>query len=99
MAQVSVRADLLDAIQKIRTTRWRGLLCWLCVVSLLCTAVEALADFEFDGNGLQRFAGFVERYFSPDFSAGVLSLDDPMPDRGAPAVTPAQHLYNTFGAG
>jgi hypothetical protein len=33
---------------------------WLCVVSLLCTAVEALADFEFDGSGMQRFSRFVE---------------------------------------
>jgi hypothetical protein len=72
---------------------------WLCVVSLLCTAVEALADFEFDGSGVERFARFVETYFSPDFSAGALSLDDPKPNRGALATTPAQHLYKYFRCG
>jgi hypothetical protein len=72
---------------------------WLCVVSLLCTAVEALADFEFDGNGMQRFARFVESYFSPDFRAGVLTLDDPKPDRGQQPITPAQHLYKYFRCG
>jgi hypothetical protein len=72
---------------------------WLCVVSLLCTAVEALADFEFGGRGVERFARFVETYFRPDFSAGVLSLDDPKPKRGALATTPAQHLYKYFRCG
>jgi len=45
MAQVSVRADLLDAIQKFVQLDGADCYVWLCVVSLLCTAVEALADF------------------------------------------------------
>lgn len=69
---------------------------WLCVVNLLTTAVEALADFEFDGTGGGRFSKFVEKYFSPDFRKGVLKLDDPIKHI---AVTPAEHLYQFFRCG
>lgn len=72
---------------------------WLCVVNLLCTAVEALADFEFDGTGMQRFSEFVEKYFSPDYRNAGLRLDDPKPTRNSVAVTPAQHLYKYFRCG
>jgi hypothetical protein len=69
---------------------------WLCVVNLLTTAVEALADFEFDGTGRERFSKFIEKYFSPDFRKGVLKLDDPIKHI---AVTPAEHLYQFFRCG
>jgi hypothetical protein len=72
---------------------------WLCVVSLLCTAVEALAEFEFDGNGMRRFSQFVEKYFSRDFVAGGLTLDDPRPTENGRATTPAEHLYKYFRCG
>ena len=72
---------------------------WLCAVSLLCTAVEALADFEFTGSGVQRFSAFIEKYFSSDFKSAGLHLDDPRPDRGQVATTPAQHLYKYFRCG
>jgi len=72
---------------------------WLCVVNLLCAAVEALADFEFDGNGMQPFARFVEKYFSAEFRTSMLSLDDPKPRRNSTATTPAEHLYKYFRCG
>ncbi|HLJ88553.1 MAG TPA: hypothetical protein VKZ53_17165 [Candidatus Angelobacter sp.] len=74
---------------------------WLCVTNLLCAAVEAFADFEFDGTGMERFSGFVEKYFSAEFTTSRLTLDDPRP-RGNPPVavtTPAQHLYKFFRCG
>jgi hypothetical protein len=69
---------------------------WLCAVSLLCTAVEALADFEFAGRGVQRFSAFIEKYLSSDFKSAGLHLDDPRPDKWQVAATPAQHLYKYF---
>ena len=72
---------------------------WLCVVSLLCTAVEALADFEFTGSGIQRFSAFTEKYFGNEFKSAKLHLDDPRPDKGQIATTPAQHLYKYFRCG
>ncbi len=71
---------------------------WLCVTSLLCSAVEALADFEFDGTGMERFSQFVEKYFGPEFRSRTLRLDDPRPGRNR-AVTPAEHLYKYFRCG
>ncbi len=72
---------------------------WLCAVSLLCTAVEALADFEFAGSGVQRFSAFIEKYLSSDFKSAGLHLDDPRPDKWQVAATPAQHLYKYFRCG
>jgi hypothetical protein len=71
---------------------------WLCVTNLLCAAIEALADFEFDGSGMQRFSQFVETYFCPEFRSHTLHLDDPKPNR-TPATTPAEHLYRYFRCG
>jgi len=71
---------------------------WLCTVSLLCTAVEALADFEFRGAGMHKFSAFVEKYFSDDFKSAHLHLDDPKPGKNA-ASTPAEHLYKYFRCG
>lgn len=71
----------------------------LCVSSLLCSAVEALASLEFDDpRGHERFARFVETYFSPDFRGGTLALYDPKPARWT-ARTPAEHLYKYFRSG
>lgn len=72
---------------------------WLCATSLLCTAVEALADFEFTGSGVQKFSAFTEKYFSEDFKSAGLELDDPKPDKWQTAATPAQHLYKYFRCG
>jgi hypothetical protein len=72
---------------------------WLCALSLLCTAIEALADFEFTGNGMQRFSAFTEKYFSNEFKSAGLHLDDPKPTKFQIATTPAQHLYKYFRCG
>jgi hypothetical protein len=72
---------------------------WLCVVSLLAAAVEALADFEFRGSGMDQFSQFVEKYFSADFRNAALRLDDPRPMGKNIAVTPAQHFYKYFRCG
>jgi hypothetical protein len=64
---------------------------WLCVTNLLCAAVEALADFEFDGDGMDRFSQFVMKYVGPEFDAPTLRLDEPRYQR-RPAVTPAEDL-------
>lgn len=71
---------------------------WLCVTNLLCAAVEALADFEFGGSGMERFSRFVEKYFDPEFQARALRLDEPRPKPTA-AATPAEHLYRYFRCG
>ena len=71
---------------------------WLCVVNLLTSAVEALSQFEFnDPTGLARFSRFVERYFGPEFRAG-LQFDEPR-IRNPRAVTPAEQLYRYFRSG
>jgi hypothetical protein len=70
---------------------------WLCVVNLLCSAIEAFAGFEFRGDGRERFAQFVEKYFRAEFRNSGLSLYDPEP--GSAAVTPAEHLYKYFRCG
>jgi hypothetical protein len=70
---------------------------WLCVVNLLCGAVEALASFEFDGGDpMTAFSNFVEKYFSPDWTQH-LNLDDFRPYR--PATRSADHLYKYFRSG
>ena len=51
---------------------------WLCAVNLLCTAIQALSGFEFNGTDQQRFISFVEKYF-PDFVNAGLHLSDPRP--------------------
>jgi len=68
-------------------------------VNLLCSAVEALAKFEFPGNGRKRFVAFVEEYFSAEFLAANLRLHDPNPTVGGPAIRSAEHLYKYFRSG
>src|SRR6266404_9446939 len=71
---------------------------WLCLVNLLCGAVEALAGFEFPGrNPMLRFSNFVEKYFRPDWKQ-PLNLHDLKPYRNA-ATKPAEHLYKYFRCG
>jgi hypothetical protein len=71
---------------------------WLCVVNLLCSGVEALASFEFQGTGMDRFKSFVETYFKRTWRTTRLNLHDPMPGRQQ-AVRPAEHLYKFFRCG
>ena len=73
---------------------------WLCVVSLLCAAVEGLAQFEYGGDGnRQKFIKFVEQYF-PAFKQYHFVLYDPHPHDPAPqATTPAEHLHKYFRSG
>jgi hypothetical protein len=71
---------------------------WLCILNLLCAAVEALSKFEFHGSDRDCFVGFVEKYFGAQFTSSALNLHDPGP-RYARAVTPAQHLYKYFRSG
>jgi len=72
---------------------------WLCIINLLCAAVEALSTFEFDGIDRDCFVGFVEKYFGPQFQHSTLNLHDPRPRRHGGALTPAQHLYKYFRCG
>lgn len=72
---------------------------WLCVLNLLCAAIEALSKFEFDGNDRECFVGFVEKYLGDEFRQRALRLYDPRPGRFAPAATPAEHLYKYFRSG
>jgi hypothetical protein len=71
---------------------------WLCAVNLLCTAIQALSGFEFNGPDQQRFISFVEEYF-PDFVNPGLHLSDPRPRGADNAQTPAEHLYKFFRSG
>lgn len=71
---------------------------WLCVVSLLCSAIEALASFEFQPGQRRPFVAFVEKYFSAAFTQSTLRLHDPRPT-GWTARTPAEHLYKYFRSG
>jgi hypothetical protein len=70
---------------------------WLCVVNLLCGAVEALASFEFgDRDPMTAFSNFVEKYFGPDWTQ-PLNLHDFRPYRRA--TRSADHLYKYFRGG
>jgi hypothetical protein len=71
---------------------------WLCILNLLCAAVEALSKFEFRGSDRNCFVGFVAKYFNPQFTRSALNLHDPG-SRYARAVTPAEHLYKYFRSG
>ena len=87
-----------DTITKYAITHNMDSYVWLCVVNLLTSAVEALSQFEFnDPTGLARFSRFVERYFGPEFRAG-LQFDEPR-IRNPRAVTPAEQLYRYFRSG
>lgn len=69
---------------------------WLCVINLLCGAIEALASYEFAGDTMTAFSRFVEKYFSSDWKQ-PLTLHDLRPYR--PATRPAEHLYRYFRCG
>lgn len=72
---------------------------WLCVVTLLTSAVDALAHFEYsDQSGMKRFSKFVERYFSAEFTK-AFRLDEPSNARPPRASTSAEHLYKYFRSG
>ena len=72
---------------------------WLCALSLLTGAIDALAHFEFaDRRGMQRFSNFVGRYFSAEFSK-PLRLDELPGVGGTRARTSAEHLYKYFRSG
>jgi hypothetical protein len=51
----------------------------LCVVNLLCSAVEALAKFECKGTDRECFVQFVENYFGDEVRQVNLNLYDPDP--------------------
>jgi len=71
---------------------------WLCVVNLLCGAVEALAGFEFsDRDPMLRFSRFVEKYFKPDWKQPLKLYD--LKSYRSPATQPAEHLYKYFRCG
>jgi len=89
----------LTPFQELRKLECPDCYIWLCVVNLLCAAVEALSKFEFTGTDRDCFVQFVEKYFSADFRQARLNLYDPRPQRRAGAVTPAQHLYKYFRSG
>src|SRR5271163_4445848 len=69
---------------------------WLCVINLLCGAVEALASYEFAVDTMTGFSRFVEKYFSSDWKQ-PLTLHDLRPYR--PATSPGEHLYRYFRGG
>src|SRR6202158_1291325 len=73
---------------------------WLCVVNLVCSAIEALSRFQFEGSSDRDcFVQFVEKYFAPAFQQPKLSLYDPRPEKGREASTSAEHLYKYFRSG
>lgn len=73
---------------------------WLCVVNLLTSAVDALSHFEFSNNsGMERFASFVERYFSPAFRAPMNLDEPPTAHHRHPARTSAEQFYRYFRSG
>jgi hypothetical protein len=65
-------------------------------MNLLCGAVEALASFEFAGDGMACFSNFVEKYFAPDWTTQPMVLHDLRP---FPLTRPAEHLYRYFRGG
>jgi hypothetical protein len=66
-------------------------------MNLLCSAIEALASYEFGGgDSMTQFSRFVEKYFSPDWME-PLALHDLRPYR--PVVKSADHLYRYFRGG
>lgn len=88
---------LLKPFKKLVAAESGDCFVWLCVINLLCGAVEALASFEFDGDDPMRaFSDFVEKYFGPDWTQ-TLNLDDFRPYR--PARRSADHLYKYFRSG
>jgi hypothetical protein len=92
------RAFFLDTFDRLVSLEDESYI-WLCVVSLLTSAVEALAHFEFnDRSGQIRFAQFVRRYFDPAFSA-PMRLDEPHNAEGRAAPTSADQFYKYFRSG
>lgn len=71
---------------------------WLCVLNLMCSAIEALASFEFDGNGKEKFRKFVQRHFKRRWKTAKLKLHDPTLGR-QPVTCPADHFYKFFRCG
>src|SRR5262249_52131949 len=71
---------------------------WLCVVSLLSAATQALSSFVYRGNDRARFIRFVTEYFPSAAFDQNLALHDPRPDRD-PAHTSAEHFYKFFRNG
>ena len=55
---------------------------WLCALTLMCAATEALSRFEFDGSDQDCFVEFVNKYFSDAFRHCALTLG-PRPEAGA----------------
>src|SRR5436309_2794514 len=83
---------------------------WLCALTLMCAATEALSRFEFDGSDQDCFVEFVNKYFSDAFRHCALTLG-PRPEAGAhrhrrrprasarTTTSPAEHLYKYFRCG
>lgn len=83
----------LDALVRIERRQY----VWFAAVQLICSGVEALARFEFDGNETDRFCKFVEKYFAHDvWATGRFALPRPA---GEGNKTPAWHLYSYFRSG
>jgi hypothetical protein len=100
VAWLRYRYDLVfaDAFQTLRDADNQGPYIWLCIINLLCTAIQAFSGFEFGGSDQQRFIAFVEKYF-PAFVNSGLHLSDPRRRRRDNAQTPAEHLYKFFRSG
>lgn len=100
VAWLRYRYDLVfaDAFKTLRDADNHGPYIWLCIINLLCTAIQAFSGFEFDGSVQRRFISFVEKYF-PAFVNSGLRLSDPRRRGDDNAQTPAEHLYKFFRSG
>jgi len=70
---------------------------WLCGMSLVASAVQALASLRFDGGDREKFTVFLETYL-PQFRNAHFPLDDPMPQRDL-ARSAGEHFYKYFRNG
>jgi len=72
---------------------------WLCVVSLMSAAVQALSGFVFPGGSDRgRFVQFLQRCLPSGAFTVPMNLDDPRGGRDR-ATTQAEHFYKFFRNG